>query len=298
MATDGRTAVRARPLPGAPFAAAVDLDRRSGTLDEPTAAELRWLLATHHVLVFHGEWSETEHADLVACFGRVLPQGPRVIVNDHPAGDFPVVTFVSNQLPGGGLGTFELCFHHDLAHVATPLAGLSLYGLDVGEDQPPTRFANGRLAYQQLPAPLQQRLVGLQGLFAANYTSTTDDAVSARDARDALDPTWPRTVHPVVVPHPITGEFCIYVNEMMTVEILGLERGESDALLDVLFARLYDPANIYEHHWQTGDLVVWDNLVVQHGRNKVREETPRTLRRVVFGEKAPWEQWPYPAAAR
>jgi taurine dioxygenase len=259
---------------------------------------LRDLLAHHHLLVLRGEWTEAEHIDLVGCFGRVLPQGPRVIVNDHPAGELPIVTFVSNIASEGGLGTFELAFHHDLAHVATPLAGLSLYALDVADDQSPTRFSNGRLAYQQLPEGLQQRLVGLQGLFAANYTTTSDQSASARDVRDALDPTWPRTVHPIVVPHPATGESCVYVNEMMTVEILGLDRRDGDALLDVLFQRLYDPANIYEHHWQTGDLVVWDNLVVQHGRHKVHETTPRTLRRVVFGEKTPWEQWPYPAAVR
>jgi len=290
--------VSARPLPGAPFGASVDLARDPGPLDSSVAGALRELLAQHHLLVLRGEWSEAEQIDLVGCFGRVLPQGPRVIVNDHPAGELPVVTFVSNVATDGGLGTFELAFHHDLAHVATPLGGLSLYALDVGDDQSPTRFANGRLAYQQLPEQLRQRLDGLQGLFAANYTTTSDDAATARDVREALDPTWPRTVHPLVVPHPVTGESCVYVNEMMTVEILGLDRREGDALLDVLFERLYDPSNIYEHHWQTGDLVVWDNLVVQHGRRKVHETIPRTLRRVVFGEKAPWEQWPYPAANR
>jgi len=276
----------------------VDLERAAGPLDPSTAGALRELLAQHHLLVLRGEWTEAAHIDLVGCFGRVLPQGPRVIVNDHPVGELPVVTFVSNVAADGGLGTFELAFHHDLAHVPTPLGGLSLYALDVGRDQSPTRFANGRLAYLQLPEELRQRLVGLQGLFAANYTTTSDDAATARDVRDALDPTWPRTVHPVVVPHPVTGESCVYVNEMMTVEILGLDRREGDALLDLLFERLYDPANIYEHHWQTGDLVVWDNLVVQHGRREVHETIPRTLRRVVFGEKAPWEQWPYPAANR
>jgi taurine dioxygenase len=168
----------------------------------------------------------------------------------------------------------------------------------VGDGQSPTRFANGRLAYEQLPAPVRDRLEGLQGLFAANYTTTSDEPASARAVRDGLDPTWPRTVHPVVVPHPVTGERCVYVNEMMTVEILGLDRDEGDALLDLLFARLYDPANIYEHRWRTGDLVVWDNLVVQHARRSLRDDVPRTLRRVVFGEKTPWEQWPYPAARR
>jgi alpha-ketoglutarate-dependent taurine dioxygenase len=292
------TAVRAQPLLGAPFGASVDFARDSGPLGPSIARVLRDLLAHHHLLVLRGEWSEAEHIDLVGCFGRVLPQGPRVIVNDHPAGEMPLVTFVSNIASEGGLGTFELAFHHDLAHVATPLGGLSLYALDVADDQAPTRFANGRLAYRQLTPDLQERLVGLQGLFAANYTTTSDHAASARDGRDALDPTWPRTVHPIVVPHPVTGEPCVYVNEMMTVEVLGLDRRDGDALLDALFERLYDPANIYEHHWQTGDLVVWDNLVVQHARQRLHETKPRTLRRVVFGEKTPWEQWPYPAAAR
>jgi taurine dioxygenase len=149
------------------------------------------------------------------------------------------------------------------------------------------------LAYQQLSDSVKERLEGLQGLFAANYTTTSDDSGTARAAKDVLDPTWPRAIHPVVVPHPITGERCVYVEEMQTVEILGLAPDDGDALLDLLFERLYDPANIYEHNWRNGDLVVWDNLVVQHARRKVGAQIPRTLRRVVFGEKTPWENWPF-----
>ena len=51
-------------------------------------------------------------------------------------------------------------------------------------------------------------------------------------------------------------------------------------LLDELFAHLYDPAHMYEHTWQQGDLVVWDNLATQHGRPDVQFEGPaRTLRK-------------------
>ena len=289
---------RSRPLAGAPFGATVELDRRAGPVDDATARHLRGLLATHHLLLFSGELGEGEQIELVSCFGRVLPQGPRVVVNDRPKGDFPTVTYVSNVLPEGTLGTFELGFHHDLAHVATPLAGLSLYAVDVAAGQSATRFANGQLAYQRLSPALRQRLEGLQSLFSANYTVTSDRPITAREAQDALDPTWPRVVHPVVVPHPITGERCIYVNEMMTVAILGIPPGESDALLDMLLATLYSPDNIYEHRWSTGDLVVWDNLVVQHARRPVDAAAPRTLRRVVFGEKTPWEHWPFESPVR
>ena len=66
----------------------------------------------------------------------------------------------------------------------------------------------------------------------------------------------------------------------MTHEVVGLPATESDELLDRLFERLYDPANVIEHEWGQGDLLVWDNLAVQHGRPNVDESgAVRTLRR-------------------
>jgi taurine dioxygenase len=288
--------IHVQALPDAPFGASVSLEGAS--IGAPTASELRRLLATQHLLLFRGERSEAEHVALIEAFGRVLPQGPRIEVNAPPPDDPPLVTFVSNDPARGGLGTNELSFHHDLAHVATPLTGLSLYAIDVAPGHVATRFASGRLAYLQLTPAMQQRLEGLQGLFTANYSVTTDGPMSARAARGLLDPTWPRVVHPVVVPHPVTGDRCIYVNEMMTESILGLSRSESDEILDELFASLYAAASVYEHAWTTGDLVVWDNLVLQHARRTIDDPRPRTFRRVVFGDRAPWEDWPNAVPSR
>jgi taurine dioxygenase len=250
------------------------------------------LLAEHHLLVFSGELTADEHVALVSCFGRVLPQGPRIEVNDRPAPPLPVVTYVSNDRAKGDLASFELGFHHDLAHVANPLAGLSLYAVEMDATQTATRFASGARAYTKLRPELRDRIGRLQALFSANYSVTSERPVSAREARASLDPTWPRVVHPVVVAHPVTGVPCLYLNAMMTVEILGLATKESDDLLDELFAVLYEPSNVYEHRWRAHDLVIWDNLALQHARDRIVEDTPRTLRRVVFGDRAPWEAWP------
>jgi alpha-ketoglutarate-dependent taurine dioxygenase len=43
---------------------------------------------------------------------------------------------------------------------------------------------------------------------------------------------------------------------------------------------LYDPGNVYCHHWQVGDLVVWNNVALQHAREKLPGEGERTFRRV------------------
>jgi alpha-ketoglutarate-dependent taurine dioxygenase len=191
-----------RPLEAAPFGAVVELEMGLTALrsDADAAAALRDALAHHQLLVFHVELSEEDQRDLVSIFGRLLPQGPRVVVNDHPEGPFPIVTYVSNVRPGGGLGTFELSFHQDLAHVATPLAGLSLYAVDVERGQAATRFASGQLAYERLTADEREELDGLQALFVGNYTTTTADAAGSREALRQLDPRWPRAVHPVAVP--------------------------------------------------------------------------------------------------
>ena len=46
---------------------------------------------------------------------------------------------------------------------------------------------------------------------------------------------------------------------------------------------LYRPENIFTHAWRPGDLVLWDNLALQHGRNDFSPEWKRHIRRVQIG---------------
>ncbi len=89
-------------------------------------------------------------------------------------------------------------------------------------------------------------------------------------------------MQPLVRLHPRTGRPLLYVSEMGTSHVVELPRAESDALLAELFAILYDPALVYEHTWRTGDLVIFDNLLMQHARGDVLADGPtRTLRKVI-----------------
>ena len=90
------------------------------------------------------------------------------------------------------------------------------------------------------------------------------------------------TTKPVGFQHPRTGRTILYVSQMMTSEIAGLPFDESEELLETLFSYLYDPAHSWQHDWRNGDLVLWDNLAVQHARPNVTLEGPaRTLRKVI-----------------
>jgi taurine dioxygenase len=90
------------------------------------------------------------------------------------------------------------------------------------------------------------------------------------------------SMKPIANLHPRSGRTILYVSEMMTSEIEELPEPESEELLGRLFRHLYDPAILWTHEWQSGDLVIWDNLSIQHARGNVDAEGPvRTLRKVI-----------------
>ena len=94
------------------------------------------------------------------------------------------------------------------------------------------------------------------------------------------------TVKPLVWDHPRTGRELLWLCEQMTSEVVELDAEESEALLRELFAHLYSPENRWQHEWREGDLLLWDNVAVQHSRPDVIEDGPvRTLRK--FGTPHP-----------
>ncbi len=85
---------------------------------------------------------------------------------------------------------------------------------------------------------------------------------------------------PIANRHPRTGETLLYVCQQMTSAIADLPKAESEELLEELFQHLYAPENIMKHEWRERDLVMWDNLALQHARPNVEVEGPaRTLRK-------------------
>ena len=66
----------------------------------------------------------------------------------------------------------------------------------------------------------------------------------------------------------------------------GIDREESDKILDELFDIIEAPDNYYEHVWKAGDLVMWDNLACLHARTDWPDDQKRELRRCTTrGEK-------------
>jgi taurine dioxygenase len=236
--------------------------------------QLRAALRRTFLLVFPGQdLDDDQHVDAVAHFGPIAVeglQGPQRVMH------------VSNRRPDGLLGADAASFHIDYGFFPHPYEALSLYGLEVPQQGSETRYVNAVLAARTLPSELRQRLEGMRARHVLVLGSGhRQDAVRVRVGR--CDDSNAHQVRPVLWPHRDTGEEILGVWEQQTDALFPAAPEESTELIELLFAHLYQPQHIYVHQWNVGDLVVWDNHAVQHGRPAIGMDEARTLRRVCVG---------------
>jgi taurine dioxygenase len=276
---NGEREVRALPRifrsrPVLPFGIEIDFDLRQ-PLNRDQQEELQRLRLEEHLLLFRNQkLSMLEQERVMAHLGPVLTD------------KMDRIDYISNTRPDGDLGEGVIQFHSDLSFSPAPFFAISLHAIDVEQASTSTSFASGARAYQALPSDLKERLEVCHTL----HCLAIENEKRARD-RD-LPPYIPRSVHPAIMRHPISDQPLLYVCYQQIDKIFGMSEEESEALLAELFGYLYAPENIYEHHWRNGDLVIWDNLALQHARLQA-PTGPRTLQRVTCAEKGILLLYPY-----
>jgi len=237
-------------------------------VDPDTRGELQSLIDRHHLLSFPGQGlSVDEQVAFMELFGPKTDEAGRGVFHGY----------VSNRrLDSGVHHEAALPWHSDNAWSPAPTHYIALGGQHVVGDLAPTRFASGVRAARVLPAELRAQVQGLRTINMADLSPAGEEIPRSRrlmpETRRVLAEVpqdeyyFPRTTYPVIWTHPRTGEELLFVHEDMSVRIEGRDAEESEAIFTPLFAILYDDAHTFEHHWRQDDLVIWDNIALQHGR--------------------------------
>jgi alpha-ketoglutarate-dependent taurine dioxygenase len=243
-------------------------------LDDATLQTLKQLLDEKALLVFRDINVDKPFQNYIshAVIGRAVPPARDAVAEKREA-------FVSNKEENGIAPFGRLLFHSDMMWCEDACEVISLYGVDVEQPSPPTLFVSAAEAWKTLAPHLRARVEGrlAEHVHDLSYERSGGDA----DVLTAQFADQDCVRFPIDRPNPRTGQALLYVCQQMTSGIADMAKGESEALLEELFRHLYAPQNVFEHHWRKGDLVLWDNLALQHARPNVKSEGPaRTLRKI------------------
>jgi len=241
----------------------------AGGVDDETFAAVHAAFLDHMVICIRGQAAMTPEDQLAfaARWGQISihPYVPSIE-------GYPGIMRIYDPNP------VTVTWHADTTHMAAPPALTLLLARvlpPVGGD---TMFANAALAYENLSPGLRGVLDGLRAVHQG-----TELAASAGLDRDAVT-----TTHPVVRTHPETGRRALFVNGNYVDRFDGWTREESQPLLEYLYAQVGRPEYTYRHHWEVGDLIIWDNRCTQHAVIGDTGGAERTLHRVTIAGDAPF----------
>jgi taurine dioxygenase len=281
---------------GKHFAAEISGVDLSMPLDDDTFTQVAKAFFDNEVVVFRNQRLNPAHQ--IAFTRRFGPLEAHVRKESRLA-DHDEIFVLSNKLDENGkaIGAQDAgrYWHSDLSYKREPSMLSALYAVEVPvKDGVPlgnTYFASTPAAYEALPDAMKERLATLRNVHSyreyrmKNYAAQQDDMRRGIRTVQEHAPTpeqlasVPDTEMDVVRVHPVTGRKGLFVNEGHTSHLTGMSRAASDALLAELYAHVTQPEFVYCHRWREGDLLMWDNIAVQHKATFDYDPQPRLMYR-------------------
>jgi taurine dioxygenase len=247
------------------------------------AADLQRAFLKYGVLVFKGlVLDDDRQLELAKVFGE--PQ-PTRLERFHLANQ-PLVMELSSKSevnapdydPDPEAIVGALRWHSDSSYTETPHRGTLLRALVVPEVGGDTGWVDRTEVYRGLPYRLKCKLQGLRIIHSYAHTGRTTE-------------TLPDVSQPLVYAHPETDDPVLNISPSMALRIDGLAEDEGADLLASLIARLTEDSRIYRHHWDAGDVVVWDNWRTIHRAYGHPQKYPRVMRRTALKSDMRLGRW-------
>ncbi len=241
--------------------------------------EIKATLLKYKVVFFRDQdLTREQHADFARQFGPLYT---------HPSAKTPLVDGIPSihkisaedfakrekEVQSRKNHEFQEFYHTDTSWRLVPTWGAVLRAVtlpDVGGD---TIWVDAGLAYKNLPDDVKERL---EGLFVTH------------DFREALNKAghdYPIVAHPIVKTHRETGEKILWVNFSQKPFIVGLDKAEGRALLELVLDQYRKPEHQVRFSWRPGSIAFWDNRAAVHYAVRNYGDFPRLLERILIADE-------------
>ena len=219
--------------------------------------EIHDALVAHQVIFFRDQEMTLEQHK---AFGRLFGK-----LHVHPAapatdGDEEVVTIHADENSTSVSGGQQ--WHTDVSADEEPPMGSILHLRQVPEPGGDTLFASMYAAYDALSDEMKNFLAGLRAWHSSEkrHKARYGHRGALRDGQD----TYPKALQPIVRTHPVSGKKALFVNTVFTTHIEGLNKFESEAILNMLYAHIATPEFQCRFRWRDNSVAFWDNRCTQH----------------------------------
>jgi alpha-ketoglutarate-dependent taurine dioxygenase len=243
----------------------VDFNR---PLSESTVAAIKQAWADHLVLVFPGQHvTDEQHVAVTRYFGEpeVFHQDIikskrvreifRVANTDDDGKIMPPSHPTMRQLSGAQK------WHTDSSYRERPAVGSLLHGIEVSRTGGITCFTNMYAVYEALPERLKAKV---QGRRARHDFGMLARELGARQPTEAERKSMPAVWQPMVRIHPVTGRKSLFISPIYNDAVEGMGDAEAVTLIRELTEFAEQKQFVYEHRWETDDILMWDNRCTMH----------------------------------
>ncbi|KAK0109538.1 hypothetical protein ONS95_002225 [Cadophora gregata] len=222
--------------------------------------ELALLIAERSVVFFRDQdLSPQDQKKLGEYYGEVEihPQVPHVPGVPGVSVLWPALMATERKAsfrqPGGASR-----WHTDLVHEKHPAGITHLHNDTVPSIGGDTLWASGYAAYSKLSPEFRKIIDGREAIYVSAHTYLDRNDPNA-------GPKHVERIHPIVRVHPATGWKALWVNRAMTKSIVGLDKGESDAILNYLYDVYESNVDIQvRFKWTPRTSALWDNRITMH----------------------------------
>jgi alpha-ketoglutarate-dependent 2,4-dichlorophenoxyacetate dioxygenase len=269
------------------LASGIDLSK---PLDAAAVCEIEAAMDQHAVLVWRNQPLTQDQQIAFAKAMGPLDLGLRKLKGGPHRFDYAELADISNVKADGEVadrnhakivGNVANQLWHSDSSFQSPRAKYSMLSAVVvpgfgGE----TEFADLRMAYDALPDWRKKQIADLKAVhFALHSRFMLGDTHYTDEQKKAIPP----AVWPLVQVDPRSGRKILFVG-VHACEVEGMTVAEGRMLLLDLLEHATQREFVYRHHWQVGDLVMWDNTSTVHRGRYFDFDERRELRRATTEE--------------
>jgi len=153
-------------------------------------------------------------------------------------------------------------WHSDVSYNIKPTKAVILKSIKIPPVGGDTMFANMELAWETLDEKIKDKIKDKKALHSSLGSEFFVDNYEGMEGNGNHDEY--SNVHPIVRTHPETGKKILFVNWTYTKNIVGMDKKESEEILNKIFKHQARLDFTCRFQWTENAVAIWDNRSVQH----------------------------------